>query len=174
MPSNPNYMEVCPPAQAMGWMCGSMSATPANLLRNISNTHAYIVKVPTNNPSFHPMFQTEKLLEKLQQALQSFLLSRSCYRTTGNHVPSPNPKILYVSSLPSPQQSDTGNTFSLFNFWSNTLQITFPSSSHASYLLCSIFTHGCATSQVGGLFHSRDSPISNLPSSYKSQILRAR
>lgn len=123
MPSNPNYMEVCPPAQAVGWMCGSMSVTPANLLRNISNTHAYIVKVPKNNPSFHPMFHTEKLLEKLQ-ALQSFLLSRWCYRTPGNNVPSPNPRILYVSSLPSPQQSDTGNTFSFFNFWSNTLSYT--------------------------------------------------
>lgn len=114
-------MSTCPNRGLDVW---STSVTPANLLRNISNTHAYIVKVPTNNPSFHPMFHTEKLLKKFQQALQSFILSRSCYRTPGNNVPSPNPRILYVSSLPSPQQSDTEDTFSLFNFWSNTLSHT--------------------------------------------------
>lgn len=58
--------------------------------------------------------------------------------------------------------------FSIFGLILDLTQVTFPSSSHTSYLLCSIFTCGWATSQVGGLFHSRDSPISNLPSSYKS------
>lgn len=70
------------------------------------------------------MFHTEKPLKKFQQALQSFTLSQSCYRIPGNNVPSPNPRILYVSSLPSPQQSDTGDTFSLFNFWSDTWSYT--------------------------------------------------
>lgn len=62
----------------------------------------------------------------------------------------------------------TLSPFSIFDPILYLTQITFPSSSHASCLLCSIFTREQATSQVGGLFHSRDSPISNLPSSYKS------
>lgn len=160
-------MSTCPNCGLDVW---STSVTPANLLRNISNTHAYIVKVPTNNPSFHLMFHIEKLLKKFQQALQSFILSRSCYRTPGNNVPSPNPRILYVSSLPSLQKvtQRTLSPFSIFGPILYLTQITFPSSLHASYLLCSIFTGGWTTSQMGGLFHSRDSPISNLPSSYKS------
>lgn len=163
MPSNPNYMEVCPPAQAVGWLCESV--TPANLLRNISNTHA--VNVPTNNPSFHPMFHTEKLLKKLQRALLSFYCLDHAigpqeimfhHQTQGSYMCLP---CLHHSSL----TQGTLSPASIFGSLSYT--DTFPSSSHASYLLCSIFTHGWATSQLGGLFHSRDSPISNLPSSYK-------
>lgn len=72
-------------------------------------------------PLIPPYVSYRKAFGKTSTSTAKFLLSRSCYRTPGNNVPSPNPRILYVSSLPSPQQSDTGNTFSLFNFWFITL-----------------------------------------------------
>lgn len=127
-----------------------------------------IIKVPTNNSSFHPMFHTETLLEKLRVLLSFYCLDHATgpqeimfhHQTQGSYRCLP---CLHHSSL----TQGTLSPSSIFGSLLYLTQITFPSSSHASYLLCSVFTRGWATSQLGGLFHSRDSPISNLPSSYK-------
>ena len=101
-------------------------------------------KGPYKQPLIPPYVSYRKAFGKTSTSIAKFLLSRSCYRTPGNNVPSPNPRILYVSSL-SHHSSLTQGTLSPSSIFGSLLyltQITFPSSSHASYLLCSVFTRG--------------------------------
>lgn len=71
--AKPSHKEVCPLAQAVGWMCGFMSVTPAKCAEeHLQHT---CLCCPGSSPQTTPCstlcFHTENLLEKLQQALQN-------------------------------------------------------------------------------------------------------